>query len=404
MNSKIEYNQNNNGILKNIKVLDFTMLLPGPLCTMHLGDMGADVVKVEHPVAFDNTRKMGPFFPNKNINSYYYLLNRNKKSIAINYKRKEGVELIKKIIQEFDIIVEGFRPGMMDELGLGYEEIKKIKPNIIYCSISGFGKDSPYKDYAGHDANYLALSGILDLIGDEKPILPAIQIADILGGSLSALSSILAALYYREKTGEGQYIDVSITDCVMQVATLSIGDFIATNKQPQRNKSYLSGLLPNYQIYECSDGRFVVLAALEGQFFQVFLKQIQKEELIKPAMKGEFEIVKQELTKFFKSKTYQDLEPIFKNPNACLFPILTLEEVFSNIHFIERGTIIQINDQELGLIKIPGSPFKFSKTPISYRLPPPKLGEHTEEILKPLNLEENQYKELEQKRIIIRNK
>jgi crotonobetainyl-CoA:carnitine CoA-transferase CaiB-like acyl-CoA transferase len=404
MNSKIEYNQNNNGILKNIKVLDFTMLLPGPLCTMHLGDMGADVVKVEHPVAFDNTRKMGPFFPNKNINSYYYLLNRNKKSIAINYKRKEGVELIKKIIQEFDIIVEGFRPGMMDELGLGYEEIKKIKPNIIYCSISGFGKDSPYKDYAGHDANYLALSGILDLIGDEKPILPAIQIADILGGSLSALSSILAALYYREKTGEGQYIDVSITDCVMQVATLSIGDFIATNKQPQRNKSYLSGLLPNYQIYECSDGRFVVLAALEGQFFQVFLKQIQKEELIKPAMNGEFEIVKQELTKFFKSKTYQDLEPIFKNPNACLFPILTLEEVFSNIHFIERGTIIQINDQELGLIKIPGSPFKFSKTPISYRLPPPKLGEHTEEILKPLNLEENQYKELEQKRIIIRNK
>lgn len=404
MNSKIEYNQDNNGILKNIKVLDFTMLLPGPLCTMHLGDMGADVVKVEHPVAFDNTRKMGPFFPNKNINSYYYLLNRNKKSIAINYKRKEGVELIKKIIQEFDILVEGFRPGMMDELGLGYEEIKKIKPNIIYCSISGFGKDSPYKDYAGHDANYLALSGILDLIGDEKPILPAIQIADILGGSLSALSSILAALYYREKTGEGQYIDVSITDCVMQVATLSIGDFIATNKQPQRNKSYLSGLLPNYQIYECSDGRFVVLAALEGQFFQVFLKQIQKEELIKPAMNGEFEIVKQELTKFFKSKTYQDLGPIFKNPNACLFPILTLEEVFSNIHFIERGTIIQINDQELGLIKIPGSPFKFSKTPISYRLPPPKLGEHTEEILKPLNLEENQYKELEQKRIIIRNK
>jgi crotonobetainyl-CoA:carnitine CoA-transferase CaiB-like acyl-CoA transferase len=146
------------------------------------------------------------------------------------------------------------------------------------------------------------------------------------------------------------------------------------------------------------------LAALEGQFFQVFLKQIQKEELIKPAMNGEFEIVKQELTKFFKSKTYQDLGPIFKNPNACLFPILTLEEVFSNIHFIERGTIIQINDQELGLIKIPGSPFKFSKTPISYRLPPPKLGEHTEEILKPLNLEENQYKELEQKRIIIRNK
>ncbi|GIW23718.1 MAG: CoA transferase [Candidatus Sericytochromatia bacterium] len=404
MNKIIEFNQENKGPLNGIKVLDFTMLLPGPLCTMHLGDMGAEVIKVEHPIAFDNTRKMGPYFSEKNINSYYYLLNRNKKSIAINYKRKDGVEILKRIIPKFDIIVEGFRPGMMDEIGLGYEEIKKIKPDVIYCSISGFGKDSPYKDFAGHDANYLALSGILDLIGDEKPILPAIQIADILGGTLSALTSILAALYYREKTGEGQYLDVSITDSVMQVATLSIGDFLATKQQPKRNKTYLSGLIPNYQIYQCADGRFVVLAALEGQFFQVFLKQIQREDLLKATIDGKYEEVKKELENYFKTKTYQDLEPIFKNPNACLFPILTLEEVFNQIHFLERGTIIHINDKELGLIKIPGSPFKFSKTAISYRLPPPKLGEHTEEILKDLNIDENTYQELEKKRIILRNK
>jgi crotonobetainyl-CoA:carnitine CoA-transferase CaiB-like acyl-CoA transferase len=405
MNQIIEYNQENRGPLRDVRVLDFTMLLPGPLCTMYLGDFGADVVKVEHPIAIDNTRKMGHYFPqNKNINTYYYLLNRNKKSIAINYKRKEGVEILKKLLPKFDIIVEGFRPGMMEEIGLGYEEVKKINPKIIYCSISGFGKDSPYKDFAGHDANYLALSGILDLIGDEKPILPAVQIADILGGTMSALTGILTALYYREKTGEGQYIDISITDSVMQVATLSIGDFIAEQKPPTRNKTYLSGLIPNYQIYECRNNRYVVLAALEGQFFQVFLKQIQREDLLKLTIEGKYEEVKQELANYFKSKTFEDLEPIFKNPNACLFPILSLKETFENPHFLERGTIIQIHDQELGIIKIPGSPFKFSNTPISYRLPPPKLGEHTEDFLKALNYSENELLELEKKRIIARTK
>ena len=405
MSKIIEYNQENIGPLKGVKVLDFTMLLPGPLCTMYLGDLGAEVIKVEHPIAFDNTRKMGPnFSQNKDINIYYYLLNRNKKSIAINYKRKEGVEILKKILPKFDIIVEGFRPGMMEEVGLGYDDVKKINPKIIYCSISGFGKDSPYRDFAGHDANYLALSGILDLIGDEKPILPAVQLADILGGTMTALTGILAALYYREKTGEGQFIDVSITDSVMQVATLSIGDFLAEQKSPTRNKTHLSGLLPNYQIYECKNNRYVVLAALEGPFFQVFLKQIQREDLLKPTIQGKYEEVKQELANYFKSKTFEDLEPIFKNPNACLFPILNLKETFENPHFLERGSIVQISDRELGIIKIPGSPFKFSNTATSYRLPPPKLGEHTEDFLKALNYSENELLELENKRIIARTK
>jgi crotonobetainyl-CoA:carnitine CoA-transferase CaiB-like acyl-CoA transferase len=217
---------------------------------------------------------------------------------------------------------------------------------------------------------------------------------------MSALTGILTALYYREKTGEGQYIDISITDSVMQVATLSIGDFIAEQKPPTRNKTYLSGLIPNYQIYECRDNRYVVLAALEGQFFQVFLKQIQREDLLKLTIEGKYEEVKQELANYFKSKTFEDLEPIFKNPNACLFPILSLKETFENPHFLERGTIIQIHDQELGIIKIPGSPFKFSNTPISYRLPPPKLGEHTEDFLKALNYSENKLLELEKNELL----
>lgn len=383
-----EYQQNNPSPLKGVKVLDFTMLLPGPLCTMYLGDLGADVFKVEHPIAFDNTRKMGDSLFNTDIKSYFYLLNRNKKSLVINFKRKEGVEIIKKIIPDIDILVEGFRPNMMKEIGLGYEELCSINPKLIYCSISGYGQNSIYKEYAGHDGNYLALSGILDLIGEEKPVLPAIQIADILGGAMTAMSSILTALYYREKTGEGQFIDVSIMDSTLNVAILAIGDFISNKKNVIRNQTYLSGKLPNYNIYKCKDNRYVILAALEGQFFQVFLKQIQRLDLLQKTIEGKYEEVKTELTNFFKEKTYQDLEPIFKNPNSCLTPILTLEEVFENPHFLSRGSIIQINDKELGILKIPGSPFVFSKSKISYRLPPPKLGQHTKEILKKYYSEE----------------
>lgn len=395
----IEYKEKNFSPLKGIRVLDFTMLLPGPLCTMYLGDLGAEVIKVEHPLAFDSTRKMGDSLLNSNMNSYYYLLNRNKKSLVVNFKKKEGVEIIKKIIPKIDVLVEGFRPNMMKEIGLGYEELCSMNPKLIYCSISGYGQESIYKEFAGHDGNYLALSGILDLIGEEKPVLPAIQIADVLGGTMTALSSILTALFYREKSGEGQFIDISIMDSTLNVAILAIGDFVSNKKKVIRNQTYLSGKIPNYNIYKCKDDRYVILAALEGQFFQVFLKQIQRLDLLQKTIEGKYEEVKKELENFFQDKTYQDLEPLFKNPNCCLTPILTLEEVFDNPHFLNRGTIIQINDKEFGILKIPGSPFVFSKSKVSYRLPPPKLGQHTKEILKEFFSEE-EIQELNLKKLI----
>ncbi|MFN3604520.1 MAG: CaiB/BaiF CoA transferase family protein [Leptonema sp. (in: bacteria)] len=395
----LEYKNENNSPLKGIRVLDFSMLLPGPLCTLYLGDLGAEVLKVEHPVAYDGTRKIDSSFSNKQQSFHYYLLNRNKKSLSVNFKKKEGVEVLKKLIPHIDIVVEGFRPNMMKELGLGYEELSKINPQIIYASISGYGLNSDYQDFAGHDANYLALSGILDLIGDSKPILPAVQIADILGGTMVALSSILAALYYREKTGKGQHLDISIMDGAFSLAILPLADLISSKKEIERNQTYLSGKLPNYNVYQCKEGRYVVLAALEGQFFSVFLKQIQREDLLQKALKGNYEEVKNELANFFKDKTYQDLEPLFNNPNVCLSPVLTLQEAFERLHFLKRGTVIQINDKELGILKVPGSPFSFSESSVSYRLPPPKLGEHTKEILQKY-CQEKEILELESKKII----
>lgn len=394
-----EYNESKTAPLSDIRVLDFTMLLPGPLCTMYLGDMGAEVIKIEHPLAFDATRKMGNTLLNSNMTSYFYILNRNKKSLSVNFKKKEGVEVLKKLIPTVDVVVEGFRPMMLQELGLGYEDLIQIKPDLIYCSISGYGQDSKYKEFAGHDANYLALSGILDLIGESKPVLPAIQIADVLGGSMTALTSILLALFYREKTKKGQYLDISIRDSVFSVALLSIADLISSQDEIIRSETYLSGKLPNYNLYKCKDDRYVVLAALEGQFFSVFLKQIGRSDLLQKTIEGKFEEVKKELSNFFKEKTYKDLEFLFKSPNCCLTPVLTLREALEDLDFLNRETIIQINDKELGILKIPFSPFAFSKEFVQLKLPPPKLGEHTKSILKQFYSPE-ELMELESKKII----
>ncbi len=389
----------NQGILSDIKVLDFTYLLPGPFCSLYLADLGAEVVKVEHPIAFDGIRKMGPFFPNSEITTYHYLLNRNKKSIAINYKKKEGVEIIKKLIPHFDIFLEGFRPGMMEEIGLGYEEVNKINPEIIYCSISGYGENSR-KDFAGHDANYLSFSGVLDLIGENKPVLPAIQIADILGGSLHALIGILTALYARTKSNRGDYIHISMHQASLSVAILSIGDYLANHQNPIRNQTYLSGLLPNYQIYETKDNRYIVVAALEGQFFHIFLKQIQREDLWEEALKKNFNFVKQELKNYFQSRNLKELEFLFQNPNTCVSPILTIKEVFEDPLSVKDQLVIEINDNKLGLIKIPNFPLQFKRNKIYIKTNSPELGQHTYEILNRYSFNDDRINELSSKKII----
>ncbi|MCS7204417.1 MAG: CoA transferase [Leptospiraceae bacterium] len=389
-------------LLEGIRVLDFSTLLPGPLCTLYLSELGAEVIKVEHPVAFDGTRKLGTTFSNSNQNTYFYLLNRNKKSLAINYKRAEGVEILKKLLPKVDILVEGFRPGMMEKIGLGYEEAAKINPKIIYVSISGFGATSIYKDYAGHDANYLAISGVLDLLSETRPTLPAVQIADVMG-SYSALAQIGFALYHRERTGQGSFIDVSITNSTLPVAMLAIGDLLGS-KTYDKNKTPLAGLLPNYQVYECKDKRYIVVAALEPMFLQVFLRLIQREDLWELTINGNYEYVKRELQKYFINKTYKDLDFLFQNPNSCVFPILKLHEVMEHPHFIQTQMFVEINDKEIGILKLPRIPFRFSNLETKTHSPPPKLGQHTEEILKELNISKEKMANLEKQKIILRNK
>lgn len=387
------------GPLAGVKVIDLSLLLPGPLCSQHLADMGADVIKIENPRAYDGSRAM--FKGKTGYPALYMMLNRNKKAITLNLKREQAKEILFKLLEDADILLEGFRPDGMDKMGLGYDVLSKKFPKLIYCGISGYGISGKYVNFAGHDLNYLAISGVLDQTGN--PPRPAgFQLADVGGGTLTALSAILAALYYREKTGIGQRIDISMTDASLQFTSLYGGILSASGKSPEPGNDILSGKLPNYNIYETKEGRFVALGALEDMFFQTFLRAIGMENLTKelPMVEENFNTIKQKLTDFFKSKTFADLEPIFQNEDACLSPILKMDEVQKDAHWKDRGMILEKDHPKFGPILQFGSPFHFSKTPFQYRTDPPEHGEHTFEILNKLGFSEDKIAEFKKDRVI----
>jgi len=389
----------NTGPLSGIKVVDLSLLLPGPLCSQHLADMGAEVIKIENPRAYDGSRAM--FKGNGGYPALFMMLNRNKKAITLNLKRPTSKDILFQLLEDADILLEGFRPDGMDKMGLGYDVLKERFPKLIYCGISGYGTSGKYVDFAGHDLNYLAISGVLHQTGN-PPRTAGFQLADVGGGTLTALSAILAALYYREKTGKGQKIDISMTDASLQFLSLYGGIFSASGKTPEPGNDILSGKLPNYNIYQTKEGRYVALGALEDMFFQTFLRAIGMENLTKeiPLIDENLGKLKSILADFFLSKTYSDLEPIFKNEDACLSPILSMEEVSKDEHWRDRKMVFESNHPRYGKILQFGSPFHFSKTPFSYRMDPPEHGEHTDEILESIGYSKSEIEGFRKDRVI----
>ncbi len=414
------------GPLESVRVVDLSLLLPGPLCSMYLGDMGAEVIKVENPRMPDLTRLMGSRILPKGVDTagaeekaaasetqdaqrpgesgMYLALNRNKKAITLNLKRQEGRDVLMRLLEKADILLEGFRPGTLEEMGIGYSQLKEKFPKLIYCAISGYGASGPYINLAGHDGNYISYSGILDITGEKNgpPVLPGFQTADIGGGTLTALSAILAALYCREKTGKGQFLDISMMDGVFPFLVLHAGEMFASGKIPERGAMTLSGELPNYNVYRCKDGKYVMLGALEERFFRNFLRQIGKENLLDGVeMKPEsLEKLKSTLTDIFLSRTRKEWEELFSNPDACLSPVNNLREAFDDPQLRERGMVVTIKHPVLGDILTIGAPFKFSDTPCTYRLHPPSHGEHTEEVLQTLGYTAPEISELRKKRAV----
>lgn len=373
------------GPLSGVKILDLSRLLPGPFCTMLLADMGADVVKVEDPDGGDYLRWMPPLLGE--MSAQFHALNRNKKSVTLNLKHPRGASLLLELMKKFDVVLEQFRPGVMDRLGVGYEAARKANRRIVYCSLTGYGASGPYRDRAGHDLNYLAMAGVASITGplDGPPVVPGVQIGDIGGGALMAAVGILAALQHRDRTGEGQLVDVSMTDGVLSWLAIHAAVYFADppSMAPGPSTMRLNGGSLCYQIYETKDGRAMTIGALEPKFWEAFCRAVGKEHLIPeqyvegPAMEKPLG----EMRALFRSRTLAQWTAFCEDKDLMVEPILTLGEAFSHPQVRARQMVIEVGDPRTGPQRQIGFPVKFSNTPSEIRSLAPELGQHTDEVL-----------------------
>ena len=390
------------GLLRGLKMLDLSRLLPGPYCSLLLADLGMEVLKVEDTEQGDYMRTMGPI--RKKDSAYFLALNRNKKSMTLNLKVKEGKEVFYNLTNSYDILLEGFRPGVMDRLGVGYQDLKKRNPRVIFCSLSGYGQEGPYRERSGHDINYIGLAGILEVTGAKQgpPIIPGVQIADIGGGGMMAAIAILAASIHREKTGEGQYLDVSMLDSAISWLSIHAGKYFMDKELPKRGEMHLSGRYACYQVYPTEDGRYMSLGALEPKFWKNFCETIGRRDFIlKQFIEGEEQLrIIEEVQKLFKTKTQKEWVDLFKNVDACCEPILTLEEVSHHPQVLHRQMVKELEHPVEGKTQQIGSPIKSSQFSFEVRTPPPAWGEHTIEVLKTIGYSEEDIRHLKEVKAI----
>ncbi|MBM4761835.1 CaiB/BaiF CoA-transferase family protein [Bacillus sp. B15-48] len=371
--------------LQSIKVLDLTRLLPGPYCTMFLADFGAEVIKVEEPKLGDYARLEEPKIDTES--AIFSSLNRNKKSVTLDLKSEEGKEMFLELVKNADVLVESFRPQVMERLGLGYETLKKLNPKLIYCAITGYGQTGPYANKPGHDINYISYAGLLNLLGERnrKPIAPPVQIADVGGGSLMAVVGILMALQARNQTGKGQFVDISMLDGAVSWLQTTLPNYLVDQNLPNRGELPLSGEKACYEVYETLDQRFLAVGALEMKFWVEFCKAIEREDLIEfldspPYKQTE---LKSEIAQIIKKKTLAEWNEVFSHYDACVSPVLNFEEVTNNEQIQNRQMIHEvsgINGKQIG------NPIKLSETPASIYANAPKLGEHNKEVLENLGI------------------
>lgn len=356
--------------LTGLRVLDLTRLLPGPLGTMLLADWGAEVLKIEHPDQPDPVRVFPPFVGGESAN--YLSFNRNKHRRLLNYTSEEGKAEFLELVKTADAVVEQFRPGYLDKLGLGYEAARAVNARIVYVSVTGYGQTGPYAHRAGHDVNYLALAGVLGLTGqpDGPPELPGVQLADIAGGSYLTVVAVLAALYARQQTGLGQHVDVSMTDGVMPLLAVPFAQFAATGQVPQRGTMPLSGGLVNYGVLACADGGHVALGTLEPKFWQRFCEKVGRPDwlnFIFPKNDDELRRGKAEVAALFLTKTRAEWTAFGQQHDLPVTPVLGLDELETDPHVQAREMIV-----EVGGLKQIAAPLKFSASaPPTYR-PAPK--------------------------------
>ena len=384
------------GSLDGLKILDFSTLLPGPYASLMLADMGADVIKISSPDRYDLVLGMEPFIGDTGISACQAWLGRNKRTMFLDLKTPEGRDIIKKLIMEYDIILEQFRPGVMSRLGLGYEELRAVNPRLIYCALTGYGQTGPMSHTAGHDINYMSRSGLISHSGRKQggPSLMDFQVADIAVGSLNSVIGILAAVNYRHETGKGQFVDVSMMDGCIPFNSLSGANFLVSGRQPGREDQLLNGG-SMYDYYETKDGEYMSVGSLEPKFWAEFCKGLGREDLIPvTSSPDDPAAVKSEVRKLFKTKTKAEWNEIFHGFDACVEPVMDLREaLLEDEHVRAREMVVDVDLplHEGVKVKQMGTSIKLSECPCEYRYAGYPLGYHTGEIVESLGLN---YKEL----------
>jgi alpha-methylacyl-CoA racemase len=386
--------------LASLKVLDFSTLLPGPFASLMLADMGADVLRIESPTRMDLLRVLPPHDQGTSASHAY--LNRNKRSLALDLKQAEALEIVRELVKGYDIVLEQFRPGVMERLGLGYDALKAINPRLIYVSITGYGQTGPYKDRAGHDINYLALAGVASYTGrrDSGPLPLGIQLADVGGGSLHAVVGLLAAVIARQQSGVGQYLDVSMTDCSFSLNAMAGAGYLACGVEPEWESHVLNGG-SFYDYYRSRDGRWMSVGSLEPAFMQRLCEALGRPELAAQGLKPEQQpALKQALQVEFEKRSFEELCELFAGVDACVEPVLTLSEAVAHPQLKARALVSQVPRGDGSSQAQIACPLRFSEG-----LPAPRhigaaVGAHSDEVLAELGFSAQRIADLRRSKVV----
>ena len=397
--------------LEGIKVLDFCRNAPGMFCTTVLADLGAEVLMIERPMdearsAYEKLVAGIEGEDDERRHAAFNALQRNKRSIALNLKESEAQQIFHKLAETADVVVEGFRPGVMDRLGAGYEKVRSINPRTVYCSVSGYGQDGPYSQMAGHDINYISFAGALGLIGDQngRPIIPLNLIADYAGGGLCGAVGILAALMAREKTGTGQYVDIAMSEGVLYMLSGLVSDVLSRGISAERGGNRLNGGAPYYNVYRTKDDKYFSIAAIEPWFWENLCRALDREDLLlHQEAQGTKRIeVEQALSEAFMTKTREEWFETLKDANISVGKVYSLQEALDDPHAQQRGMVLEIEAPGIseGKVRQVATSIHLSETPGHVGHLGSVTGQHTANILAELGFEAGAVADLVNRQVV----